>query len=558
MLKIQTLDKNNRYIRVSLYCILILAAILRYLNIGFGLDLNHYQMSLTWAKIDEETTLNCLFSTLFRGDLNPHNFIYPSLYRYFLFFIFYIFFIPKAILTKSSVLLLLQAQATQNPSVFFLISRYLSATFGVATIYLLYRLVKKISNSHIALISSLFLALSPLYIRESHFGTIDTALTFMIVLSLFFILKIYNKARLKDYLLSGLLIGLSISTKYNAFILILPLLVAHFLQRKAGLGLLGYAFLAMLFGFLIGTPFSILAPLEFINDIKTQINFLFPGGILAKLRLLFYPKTMFYRRFLLNYNLLVWFFISMLIGILLIFNKKNRIWIILYVYSLFYYALIIINEGFFGRYLLPLIAILYVLGVWVLYSVFLKIFKKNTFKIILFLSLLVILPSLQSIYCWHKTMFTQDSRQEFLRWISTQNLTDKKVFYLTSPQLAQRAEKYNKYGVCFWNTISSSHKKLFTSEKGLFLEKTILNLENTLASKDSNYDYFVVSAELAFVENTYRNLLAVLFQHCDLIYELNFESIRRDDKELFLFLPFDACFKNQKAGPHIAVFKKHL
>ncbi|MBP7089102.1 MAG: glycosyltransferase family 39 protein [Candidatus Omnitrophica bacterium] len=543
---IKTLNKNGRYLRISLYCILILAGILRYLNISSGLDLKDYEMSLTWAKIDEETTLNCLFGTLFRGDLNPHNFIYPSLYRYFLFLIFYLFFLPKAILTRSGVLALLQVQAMQNPSMFFLISRYVSAAFGVATIYILYRLVKKISNSRIAFISSLFLALSPLHIRESHFGTIDATLTFMMLLSLFFILKIYLKSRLKDYLLSGLLIGLAISIKYNAFVLVLPLLVAHFLQRKAGLGLLGYGFLAILFSFLIGTPFSILAPFEFFGDIKIQISSLFPEGILANIGFLF------------RYKLLSWLFIGILIGIFLAFNKKNYPWVILYVYYFSYYVLTLANKGFFGRYLLPFVSIFYALGTWILYSGLERIFRRNTFIVILILALLAIVPFLQSIYHWHRALSFQDSRQEFLRWVSDNNFTDKKVFYLTSSQLASRAKKDSQLGVCFWDVISSSDKKLASLNKKLFLQRIIINLKNIITSKDSNYEYYVVSAEVALEQSSYRNLLAVLLRHCDLIYELNFESIRRNDKELFLFLPFDAYSRNQKAGPHIAVFKKCL
>jgi len=82
------------------------------------------------------------------------------------------------------------------------------------------------------------------------------------------------------YLWCGLAIGFAVSTKYNAAPALLFLLVAHFFVRKQSNHaqasfalqpadaclLLGVG--AMLFGFLLGTPYALLHPLDFLHELR--------------------------------------------------------------------------------------------------------------------------------------------------------------------------------------------------------------------------------------------------------------------------------------------------
>ena len=550
----KVISKQN--FRIFLFFILALGAILRYWNIDFGLDLKDYKLSITWAKIDEETTINCLFGTLFKGDFNPHNFIYPTFYRYILFFSYYLFFIPKAILAKTGVLDLLQSQASKNPSIFFLIARYVSATAGTVTIYFLYRLARKVFNRKVALFSSLLLALSPLHIRESHFGTIDATLTLMILVSLLFIVNIYQSGRLKDYLMSGFLIGLCVSTKYNAVILILPLLAAHFFSKNSSLPLLIYSVLLIPLGFLIATPYVILSPHEFLRYTVIQVNYLYPKGFLDSLRYVFRGGIHPFLEYLSRYNLILPSFICLLMGIFLSFKRKYHVIIPLAIYCLFYLILLFITKAFFGRYMLPVIPVLYIFCAWFIYLVVTNFYKNKFTNIFLIGLLLFVTPSIFTIYHWHRALSQKDTRQIFLKWISGQEFLQEEVFFLTSPQMAARAMGDEKTGVCFWDTLDGKTKELFPLHRGDLLRKVLSSLKNILADPESDFKYFILSSELAFNEQVYREIVSILFEHCEVMYEVNSGFFRRQDREFFLFVPYKSYSRSQRPGPYIAVFKR--
>lgn len=108
------------------------------------------------------------------------------------------------------------------------LQRILSAFVGSITIVLLYILASKFYNSKIALISSLILSLTPHYFAHSRVATQENFVSFMTLVTVCFFFFALRTRKLKHrfYIISGVLLGLSIATKYNSlFFLVLFLLL---------------------------------------------------------------------------------------------------------------------------------------------------------------------------------------------------------------------------------------------------------------------------------------------------------------------------------------------
>lgn len=211
-------------------------------------------------------------------DPNPHNFAYPSFHKYVTGIALSPYFIYLKLSGSLSEVLIYGNTATIRTNM-YLISRILSAVMGTLTVFMIYLIGKEIYNKKIGLISSSFLACTMGFVTLAHFATVDIPLTFWIVVSLFFFIKIVNTGKMKYYLLGGLFAGLALSTKYTALLLIIPMFVSHLLSQKqkwcrdfnffaretySKLAKIPFhqKFLSgvvmMVIGFVIGTPFSIL------------------------------------------------------------------------------------------------------------------------------------------------------------------------------------------------------------------------------------------------------------------------------------------------------------
>jgi len=151
------------------------------------------------------------------------------------------------------------------------------------------------------LIASLFLTLSPVHSKLSHYQLPDIQMVFFQMLSFYFIWLIYKKGHAKYYILAGLFAGFSMATKYGGQILFLPLFLAHvfhlldnkqpvkniFLSYKLVLSVVFF-----LGGFLIACPYAVLDYSTFWKDFRWQSQHLYKvghfGGSTAQPAWLFY------------------------------------------------------------------------------------------------------------------------------------------------------------------------------------------------------------------------------------------------------------------------------
>jgi 4-amino-4-deoxy-L-arabinose transferase-like glycosyltransferase len=242
-----------------------LALLLRTTALGYDLP-NIYHP-------DEPIYIN-IIQSIYQGDLNPHFFNYPTLFFYLnaLAYLPYFGFLrligqPVAVLPVES--LVMGVTLTQTPEA-VLVSRAVSILFGVGAIGWLFLIGRRLTgNPWVGLMAALLLAISPTAIKLNRFITPDTFVVFFTLAAVYFSLRLYREGRQRDYLLAGICAGLAASSKYNAGLVVLVVLFAHFL-RYGWEGSVKFeiyrAVVACSLAFLLCSPFILLDAPEFWND----------------------------------------------------------------------------------------------------------------------------------------------------------------------------------------------------------------------------------------------------------------------------------------------------
>lgn len=170
------------------------------------------------------------------GDLNPHFFGYPSMFMYILFFLYGIYFVIGLVVGTFYSVAEFGRLFFTNPTLFYVIGRSISALLGVATVPLVFHLGKRIYDNKVGLLASLFLTFAPAHVHLSHYIKGNVPQTFLAMVSLWFTYNIFQRGRIKDYVLAGLFAGLSMSMYYAGIFAAVPLLLAHIFHGTNGKG----------------------------------------------------------------------------------------------------------------------------------------------------------------------------------------------------------------------------------------------------------------------------------------------------------------------------------
>lgn len=167
-----------------------------------------------------------------------------------------------------------------NPSLFYLLARLTSALAGTLQIVVVYWIGKRVADQRTGLLAAVFMAVAVMSSQYAHYAKTDILAALFVSLALLGALRILKTPTPWAYLWCGLAIGFALSTKYNAAPALLFLLVAHFFVRKQSIHAHGpFAFQpvdarlllgvgAILFGFLIATPYALLHPLDFVRELR--------------------------------------------------------------------------------------------------------------------------------------------------------------------------------------------------------------------------------------------------------------------------------------------------
>lgn len=258
------------------FLILAWATSVRLLGIKFGLPYVLYP--------DEALIVNhaMAFGT---GDLNPHYFVYPSLYMYLLFGVYGATYVAGWLFGAFSAPADFIRLFFTDTTIFYLPGRLIAALAGVLTVAIIYKLGRRAYRLEVGLVAAALLSVSVLHVSYSHFVKTHVPAGLLATMVLWFAWSVYQSGTWRSYIWAGVAAGLAASTVYHAGLAIVCVIVAHLLRpaqngkvRLFDARIFGAA-VASLTAFCLTTPFAILDNGTFLSDLASTGAVYYGGGI---------------------------------------------------------------------------------------------------------------------------------------------------------------------------------------------------------------------------------------------------------------------------------------
>ena len=340
-------EKPHRW---ALAGILLVALGLRVWGIGFGLPHANAR--------PDETSVAGPAVTFLSGDFEPPHFMYPTGFMYALSGVYVAYYEVTRPWATYKTLIEFAESRRQNLGPFLLISRSISVLFGVLTVLWLYLLGARTAGRAVGLISSAFLAVSFLHVRDSHFGVTDATKTGLVVLAVYLIVRWHEAGTTTLAARAGLVGGLAMGTKYNGLGVAVPFAVAaldriavSWRARKpiAPVFASGAVFVAMFAAvFLAGSFYIFIQPERFVNDVTLQ------GRTLEAGHGVWEPRGWFYHAVTTLPAAVGWpMYIAGVAGIVWFLAKDFRRAIVIFAFPIAYYVIAGSGRTVFARYMLP-------------------------------------------------------------------------------------------------------------------------------------------------------------------------------------------------------------
>ena len=262
--------------------------------LGLALRLAGVRYGLPAVYNPDEVAIMSRALAFAKGDLNPHNFLYPSLFFYVLFGWIGASFVAARILGLVASLEAFQTLFFLDPSAVYVAGRVLTVLCGTATIVLVYRLGARLSGRSAGLVAALCIAVAPFHVRDSHYVKHDVPATLVIVACTLAVVRLWqSRSRPPDSRScqsagtagsrnepapawpAALLFGLACSIHYYAVFLALPLALAVTATARrpgwpAALRRLAAAGITSAAAFFLTSPFILFEPVTAWRDITAN------------------------------------------------------------------------------------------------------------------------------------------------------------------------------------------------------------------------------------------------------------------------------------------------
>jgi 4-amino-4-deoxy-L-arabinose transferase-like glycosyltransferase len=252
---------------------------------AFGLRLWGFRQGLPYVyNADENAHFVAGAIGMFGHTYNPNYFINPPAFTYLLHVAFALGFGGRAGVSSS--------YAT-DPTNVFALARALSGVLGALAVGLLAWAGARLFDRRIGLVAAALLAVAFLPVHYAHFALNDVPTLAPLCLALVGVGGVFTRARLLDYAVAGVGLGLACATKYTGGIMLLPLVAAALVgpgeakpvtsrqarqtgrRRIGGLALAGALALA---AFLVANPFAVLDFSSFREGLSEQSAASSDGG----------------------------------------------------------------------------------------------------------------------------------------------------------------------------------------------------------------------------------------------------------------------------------------
>jgi Dolichyl-phosphate-mannose-protein mannosyltransferase len=259
--------------------------------LGFGLRVVGLQYGLPAVYNPDEASIMARALSFARGTLNPHNFLYPTFYFYVLFAWVGAYLAWVWLSGRVASLGALQQLYFTDPTGIYTAGRALGVAAGTATIVGLYRLAARLTDHRTALAAAIFMAVSPLHVRDSHYVKHDVPATLAIVVAYLAMTRIWpcvgpKGPRQRNTLLAGAACGIAFSTHYYCVFLAIPLALTIVQAWKpigwiSCLRQLTLGALTSLVVFLALSPFLLVEPLTAWRDITANRQIVIDRAVAA-------------------------------------------------------------------------------------------------------------------------------------------------------------------------------------------------------------------------------------------------------------------------------------
>ena len=368
---------------------------------------------------DEQTTLKSISNMRpAAGDFNPRFFLYPTFY----------FYLVAATLAVGKITGLLKI--TSDISFYFfhpgemgklyLAARLVTGLFSVLGIVLVYRIGRRMISRRAGILAATILAVTPLYLVNSHFATTDITMVFFVILTLYFCSLFWEKGGYGWIYAASAAAGLAASTKYPgvAVWLLIPgaLLLRRTVSWKMFVLIVVTGFLVMTGAFVAGSPYAVLAFPEFKKDFLLVIGWMEVGAVRH-----FSPGVLaanVWNSFLTGFTGTLTMTFGA--GILLygVRHPKDRTWLLLF-WGLLAVLLPYVTSVHFKytRYFLPLTPFLALLTAYAADEMF-RIVKRPAVVIPIVIFCLLLLPACLKSLAYDKLMMASDVRLTAARHIN--------------------------------------------------------------------------------------------------------------------------------------------
>ena len=348
-------ESSRRTVTVWLAIVVAIAGFVRLWGLGFGLP--H-----TNTRPDETIIIDVALSFL-RGNFRPSFFDYPWLYMWVITGLYLLYYVWGAFTGMFHSVADLVASWRVHWVPFFMIPRALSAIVGTATVLVVFRIARNLWDDTTALVAALFMGLAFLHVRDSHYGTTDVAMTFLLTLSIAFLIDGYLKGRSRDFVVGGLFGGLAAATKYNALLLVVPLTAGYLLNvfeardHRARAVLdprpLFYG-IPFLMAFAIGVPFLAFDLPKFRNEMQLLKESMEIGSRGLELS----HGWIHHLEYSLRYGLGAPLLVAGIAGMFAILARDRRPGVLLLSFPIAYYGVAGSVRNLFFRYAIPLLPFL--------------------------------------------------------------------------------------------------------------------------------------------------------------------------------------------------------
>jgi hypothetical protein len=190
---------------------------------ALGLRLFGLRYGLPYVYNPDEVAIMSRALAFAKGDLNPHNFLYPTLY-------FYVLFAWEGLTAVLAVgahavasFGAFQREFFLDPTRVFVAGRLLTALLGTATVAATFALARRLAGPIAGVTAAAAVAVSPLHVRDSHYVKHDVPVTLLVVLAYLAYVKLWEEGPKHSVIPAAIVTGLAFSTHYYTIFLAIPL-----------------------------------------------------------------------------------------------------------------------------------------------------------------------------------------------------------------------------------------------------------------------------------------------------------------------------------------------